>query len=211
MFKVTVFRHGDTRFGSLADKMYQLRHKVFFEQLKWDVKSVDGREVDCYDDAYTAYCVVTDPDEKLVYGSWRFRPTTQPNMLKDLFTELMDGEPVPCADDVWEISRLAVDHDLFPTTTPGFGMVSLAIFVGTCKFMQANGLTRMIQATIPPVINSVASMGFDTYPMGEPRMMGKAFSIAMDYPLTDNNIQLIAKWEEKIAAEVGLEVQYDGC
>lgn len=208
MFKVKVFRNGEAGCDHLADLMYQLRHKVFYEQLKWDVSSVNGREIDEYDDADAAYCVVTDESEKVLFGTWRFRPSTEKNMLKDLFPQLLDGNPYPAADDVWEISRLAVDHDKFPTTTPGFGMVSLAIFAGTCEFMLQNNISRMLQATIPPVIQSVAKMGFDTYPMGEPQMMGRAFSIAMDFPLTQKNIQLIDQWSKKIESEVGLEVNY---
>jgi acyl homoserine lactone synthase len=90
------------------DSMFQLRHRVFKERLDWDVNSRNGRERDVYDLMRPIYLLATD-DAGEVRGTWRLLPTTGPNMLRDVFPELMDDQPLPEHPQVWETSRFAVE------------------------------------------------------------------------------------------------------
>src|SRR3954470_24920380 len=86
--------------------MFKLRHEVFKERLAWEVGCHDGHERDMFDELDPVYIVCEQAAE--VLGSWRLLPTTKPYMLKDVFPELLHGQPAPEAPDVWEISRFAV-------------------------------------------------------------------------------------------------------
>ena len=88
--------------------MFKLRDRVFRGRLGWDVTSVDGKEKDEYDDMNPVYMLSCN-EKKQVEGCWRILPTTGPYMLRDVFPELLRGERLPEDDNIWELSRLAVD------------------------------------------------------------------------------------------------------
>ena len=69
----------------LLDRMYELRHTVFAERLKWTSLNSDRREVDLYDVLNPVYLICRDPVGEVV-GCWRLLPTTGPYMLKDIFS-----------------------------------------------------------------------------------------------------------------------------
>jgi acyl homoserine lactone synthase len=82
------------------------RHKVFIETLGWDLHTRDGMELDQFDRPDTLYMVSQD-EHGAVNGCARLLPTHQPYLLGEVFPELMNGAPVPCSPDVWELSRFA--------------------------------------------------------------------------------------------------------
>jgi N-acyl-L-homoserine lactone synthetase len=90
----------------LFSKIGHYRHKVFVETLGWDLKTRNGLELDQFDRPDTLYMVSQD-DEGQVNGCARLLPTSQPYLLGEVFPELMNGLPVPCTPDVWELSRFA--------------------------------------------------------------------------------------------------------
>jgi N-acyl-L-homoserine lactone synthetase len=54
------------------------------------------------------YLLQTD-DEDRIQGCVRLLPTTGPTMLRDTFPLLLDGQPAPASDTIWESSRFGVD------------------------------------------------------------------------------------------------------
>lgn len=78
--------------------------------LVWDVTSLDGHEYDRFDDADSIYVLGTD-DSDTPSGGWRLRPTDRGSMLGEVFTQLLDGAPVPNDPNVWEISRFVVKKE----------------------------------------------------------------------------------------------------
>lgn len=90
------------------DAMFRLRHRVFRERLEWDVNSRHQRERDVYDLMRPVYLLATDEAGR-VQGSMRLLPTTGPNMLRDVFPQLMGDQPCPEHPQIWEPSRFAVE------------------------------------------------------------------------------------------------------
>lgn len=82
------------------------RNKVFIETLGWDLKARNGQELDQFDRPDTLY-VVSKDGQGQVNGCARLLPTSQPYLLGEVFPQLMNGLPIPCSDDVWELSRFA--------------------------------------------------------------------------------------------------------
>ena len=93
--------------GELAE-MHRLRYRVFKERLGWDVEVSGDMEIDEFDACRPAYLLQTD-DEDRIQGCVRLLPTTGPTMLRDTFPLLLDGQPAPASDTIWESSRFGVD------------------------------------------------------------------------------------------------------
>lgn len=95
---------------ALSDDIYskigQYRNKVFKEMLGWDLHIRDGMELDQFDRPDTLYMVSQD-DHGAINGCARLLPTDQPYLLGEVFPELMQGQPIPCSPDIWELSRFA--------------------------------------------------------------------------------------------------------
>ena len=93
----------------IFEQMFKARALVFHDRLKWEVKvDENGFEKDQFDTEDTVYLISRNPDTGVYWGSLRIMPTTGPNMLRDIFPFLMGDQPVPSADDMWEVSRINV-------------------------------------------------------------------------------------------------------
>lgn len=95
--------------GSLMGTYQQVasyRHKVFVENLGWDLHSPDGYEQDQFDRPDTVY-VAARNDEEEICGCARLLPTTHPYLLSEVFPQLLNGMAPPNSPDIWELSRFA--------------------------------------------------------------------------------------------------------
>jgi len=91
-------------------QMHEIRKRTFFDRLHWQVRTLRGWEIDEFDALNPLYLLsIGDNDE--VRGSLRLLPTTGPNMLTDVFPELLpDGLRIESAT-IWESSRFSVDQE----------------------------------------------------------------------------------------------------
>ena len=99
------------RYGEFIDdlaEMHRLRYRIFKERLGWDVQVSGDMEVDEFDACRPAYLLQRNADGR-VQGCVRLLPTTGPNMLRDTFPALLDGQAAPTSDTIWESSRFGVD------------------------------------------------------------------------------------------------------
>jgi hypothetical protein len=87
-------------FPKEIDAMFRNRAETFSDRLGWKVVVRDGYERDVFDDANPLYLVSVDPDTEEYWGSLRLLPTTGPNMLRDVFPHLLDGEYIESAT-IW--------------------------------------------------------------------------------------------------------------
>ncbi len=92
------------------DAMYRLRHKVFFEKLKWQVNSEDGMEKDEYDENNTYYLIFKDKNN-IVRGCQRYIPMNNPCMFDGPFDFVLSNLKDYKNAQHWEASRMAVDYD----------------------------------------------------------------------------------------------------
>ena len=90
----------------IYSKIGEYRKKVFVETLGWDLKTRDGMELDQFDRPDTLYMVSQDA-HGIVNGCARLLPTDRPYLLGEVFPQLMQGQPIPCSPDIWELSRFA--------------------------------------------------------------------------------------------------------
>lgn len=111
-----------SQYGDLLVSFMEARKRVFIDQLKWDVPSVDGMEFDQYDTPYAKWIVIHEFGQ--ILGGVRLMPTTSrcgiySYMLRDAQLGLLDPIPrdvlfldAPVDPKVWEASRLFITEEV---------------------------------------------------------------------------------------------------
>ena len=104
------------RYTDLVEQSYRVRHRVFVEQKGWsELRREDNREIDQFDTDDAIYLVFIN-DEGGVIGGSRLLPSTKQHLLSDVFPHLATMYPIPRGPDVFEWSRIYVDHSNCPTS-----------------------------------------------------------------------------------------------
>ena len=112
-------------FDYLLDAMHKDRGATFKHRLNWDVEVDEfGWEIDKFDDwkVNPLYLISVDDDGEY-RGSLRLLPTTGPNMLADVFPQLLDDSP-PESATIWESSRITSADDTFAELVVAIGEVA---------------------------------------------------------------------------------------
>lgn len=166
-------------------KMHQLRTEIFAKRLGWDVKvTEDGLEVDEFDSLPSARYILAESADGHVDACWRLLPTLGPNMLRDVFPQLMHGMPAPAAADVWELSRFAVASDRLPSAESagtyqiGFGELSVGLMREAARFGMANGIARYVTVTTAAIERMMKKMGLSVHRVGPPVRIGTVLAVA---------------------------------
>jgi len=162
------------------EDMHRLRHRVFKERLRWDVRSKNGMERDEYDDLDAIYLLAYDDTETL-RGTWRLLPTTGPYMLRDVFSDLMEDQAMPSARTVWEVSRFAAEPD--DSVSEELGLASLnrtcnELFCGIAEFGLANGITEIVSAYDIRIARLLKRIDCLPFWQGRPRRIGNTIAVA---------------------------------
>jgi acyl homoserine lactone synthase len=168
--------------------MYRLRSDVFHHRLGWAVRVEDGREHDWFDLIGPHYLVAHDGDFDAL-GCCRLLPTLGPNMLRDIFPRLLDGTPVPAADNIWEVSRFAISERC---SQGGFGFseVPALILSEMIRFAGHHHVEALVGVTSAPVERMLKRMGLHVLRLGNPQRIGKVMSLAFNIPINAHNLNV---------------------
>lgn len=157
----------------LFSQMGRYRHKVFVETLGWDLTVRNGEELDQFDRPDTLY-VLSKDEEGNVNGCARLLPTSQSYLLGDVFPQLMNGQPVPCSDDVWELSRFAA-VDFNSRTTSALSQFSSEVAVrllqDSIAFAAEQGAKRLITVSPIGIERLLRRAGFHAHRAGPPMII----------------------------------------
>ncbi|WP_162408877.1 acyl-homoserine-lactone synthase [Acuticoccus sediminis] len=137
--------HQFATFGHLLDQMYNLRHRVFCEQLKW-VSAEGGKERDIYDNLSPVYLLHTDENAEFLYAAARLMPTSGRTLLTDVFAETMPDAVAFQSPFVWEITRLCVDEELIRQHQPKRRMLDVLrmMLLAGMEFGYRNGVDTFL-------------------------------------------------------------------
>jgi acyl homoserine lactone synthase len=183
--------------GADRTGMFKLRYDTFFTRLGWDVQTVDGQEIDEFDQGDLARYIVAKSPESGVDACWRLLPTLGPNMLRDVFPELLHGLPAPAAADVWELSRFAINSnratgaDNAGNHQIGFGELSLSLMVAAARFAQANGIARYVTVTTAAIERMMKGLGLHIHRLGAPRKIGSVLTVACFIEVDEQTLKAI--------------------
>ena len=180
-----VFSHS-LRDLSVKDRegMFRLRYDTFRVRLGWDVETTDdGLEIDQFDNENSSYILAKSPQED-INACWRLLPTLGPNMLRDVFPQLLAGQPAPAAADVWELSRFALATDRLSAAEQSgnyqlsFGPMSVALIAEAARFAKAHGIVRYVTVTTAAIERMLKKQGLHIHRLGPPMKIGNVLTVA---------------------------------
>ena len=173
---ITPDRYG-AFFGELAE-MHRLRYRVFKERLGWDVEVSGDMEIDEFDACRPAYLLQTNDDGR-IQGCVRLLPTTGRTMLRDTFPVLLDGQPAPASDTIWESSRFGVDLcSRDEKTGRSIARATYELFAGMIEFGLMRQLTDIVTVTDARMERILCRAHWPLRRLGSPRAIGKTLAVA---------------------------------
>ena len=168
-------------YGAFPDElaeMHRLRHRIFKERLGWDVEVSGGMEIDEFDACQPAYLLRTD-DGGRVQGCVRLLPTTGSTMLREIFSVLLDGQPAPATDTIWESSRFGVDFGSRDENTGrSIARATYELFAGMIEFGLMRELTDIVTVTDARMERILCRARWPLRRLGSPRAIGKTLAVA---------------------------------
>lgn len=172
--------------------MHRLRRRVFKERLDWSVSVAGDLEIDHFDTFGPTYLLVVD--DRDVIGSVRLLPTTGSNMLADTFAILLDGNPAPRSQTIWESSRFCVDTTRTDATTDGG--LRRATFLLLAAMIEAGlryGLEAIVTVTDLRMERILRRAGWPLERIGTPHRIGNTQAVAGFLPVSAEALDAIRR------------------
>ena len=120
-------------------------------------------------------------------------------MLRDVFPELLHGQPAPAAADVWELSRFAVAADRVGASDSagthqiGFGELSVALMAQSTRFAQAHGIARYVTVTTAAIERMLRKQGVNVHRLGPPLRIGQVLTVACFIEIDDITLRALGR------------------
>jgi acyl homoserine lactone synthase len=173
---ITPDYYGD--FVSDLAEMHRLRYRVFKERLEWEVQVSGDMEVDEFDVLRPVHLLHRSLDGR-IQGCVRLLPSTGQTMLGDTFPILLDGQPMPRSNKVWESSRFALDLSSdAPKAHGGLAAATYELFAAMIEFGLSIRLSEIVTVTDTRMERILRRAGWPLRPIGKPRRLGNTTAIA---------------------------------
>ena len=177
--------------------MFRLRYETFRVRLGWDVETTDdGLEIDQFDGDNSNYILARSPQDD-IDACWRLLPTLGPNMLRDVFPQLLGGQPAPAAADVWELSRFALATDRLAAAEQAgnyqlsFGPLSVKLMAEAARFARAHGIARYVTVTTAAIERMLKKQGLHIHRLGPPVKIGNVLTLACVIEVDDMTLHAV--------------------
>ncbi|MGL9623192.1 acyl-homoserine-lactone synthase [Bradyrhizobium sp. U531] len=174
-------------------EMHRLRYRVFKQRLKWDVQVSGDMEVDEFDVLRPTHLLHRSADGR-IQGCVRLLPTTGPTMLRDTFPILLDEQPAPRTDHIWESSRFAVDVPPdAPKASGGLAAATYELFAGMVEFGLSIRLNEIVTVTDARMERILRRARWPLRPIGKARPLGNTLAMAGYLEVSTDALQRIRK------------------
>ncbi|MET4260856.1 N-acyl-L-homoserine lactone synthetase [Bradyrhizobium sp. S3.12.5] len=168
-------------YGEFVDdlaEMHRLRYRVFKQRLDWDVQVSGDKEVDEFDVVRPVHLLLRSFEGRL-QGCVRLLPSTGPTMLRDTFPILLDGQPAPRSEKIWESSRFALDISPdAPKASGGLAAATYELFAAMIEFGLSLQLDRIVTVTDARMERILRRAGWPLCPIGKSRPLGNTTAVA---------------------------------
>ena len=166
------------RHPGLMAQMFRLRARAFRDRLNWDVMVIDGEERDRFDEFDPLYVLSLDATGRVV-GSVRLLQTTGPNMLADVFPQLLPPGTTVRSPLVWESTRFCVDTDVAAThSATGLSPASGEIMASEIEIGMQAGLSHIVTVVDVRMERILRRSGCGFERLAPPVRIGKVLSVA---------------------------------
>lgn len=172
-------------FDSLFDEVFELRHRVFVEEMGWEaLRRADGREIDGFDDEFAVHHVAVRNGR--VAGYQRMLSMARPNLLSHVYPELCELE-LPTSPDVWELTRYAV-APAFREGRRSLGSVGTELIAGFVEWGLASEIRKVIIEFEPMWVFRAMGLGFIPRPLGLPKDIGDQTIVPTEVTFDDRTL-----------------------
>jgi len=165
-------------------EMHTLRAKVFKDRLGWEVPVLSGMEIDGYDALEPWYMLMRDGGAGALRGCWRLLPTLGPYMLKDSFGALLHGQQAPSGEQIWELSRFAIETE--GASRFGFSDITLESIAAIITHGHQSGIDQYLTVTTVAIERLLRRAAVVTRRFGPSLQIGveQAVALYIDVPAT---------------------------
>jgi acyl homoserine lactone synthase len=194
---VVIENHNAHRHAELMDEMFRLRARIFRDRLGWDVKVVDGRERDRYDDTGPVYIIYADEEGRKVKGCLRLLPTTGPTLLADIFSDTMPDAVHLSAPTIWECTRFCIDERLIEgRPSEGLLFASIVMLEALGNLALKAGIESIIGNLDSSMLRLYRRIGCEVEILGSTMKYGRPVYLGLS-PVSE---RLLRKIQRKLAA-----------
>ena len=130
-------------FGDALASQARLRYSVFVRHHSLPHAHYDGMEYDEFDTPAAVYLVWRDPN-LVVRGLMRVVPSSEPYMMEKYWPYLCQTRELPKSKDVWEVSRVCIDHT-YPWRVRQ--VIMPALLAAIQEFSSRNGICAAVGVT----------------------------------------------------------------
>ncbi len=182
------------KFSNLVDQMYKLRARIFGERMQWEVNVVNGRERDRFDDLNPLYGLALTPDGKTVIGCFRLLQTTGPNMLADVFPQLLADGVTIRSPLIWESTRFCVDTSFSEDpANRGLNNITGALVSAVFEVGLYAGLSHIVTVVDARMERILRRVGCQMERLGPPKRIGNIYTVAVLMPVTAESVSFLHK------------------
>lgn len=171
---------GATLHTEVLENLYRFRTEMFYERLKWDVNISNGLEKDQYDEVDPVY-LFSHNHLNEIQSCARLLPTTGRYMLREVFSEMLQGEAAPQDATVWELSRFAViPAGSTEQRQATFHPVTFRMMQEAVDFADHHGIQRYVIVTSVALEKLLRRIGISMrrFGRGTPVSIGNVLSVA---------------------------------
>lgn len=177
-----ITRENRHEYNTEMEQMFRQRHRVFVEQLKWDLPlAAGGLERDQFDTEDAIYLLSLDHQGN-VNGSKRILPTIKPHLMSELFPHMVTGE-IPRGNHIWESSRSCISPDCRDSGIIG------ELFLAMVEVGLALSIQQIIFVSSMAFYPTILHAGWGVVPLGLPEPDGTGQENIAAY-LTINPVSL---------------------
>ncbi|MCK1401902.1 GNAT family N-acetyltransferase [Bradyrhizobium sp. 4] len=174
-------------------EMHRLRYRVFKQRLDWNVEATGEMELDEFDVLRPVH-LLNRSTAANIQGCVRLLPSTGPTMLRDTFPILLDGQPVPRSDRIWESSRFALDVPPdAPKASGGLAAATYELFAGMIEFGLSIGLTEIVTVTDARMERILRRAAWPLRPIGKAHPLGNTTAMAGYLEVSTDALERIRK------------------
>lgn len=185
-----------SRYGEFVDdlaQMHRLRCRVFKERLEWDVQTSGDMELDEFDVLRPVHLLYRSIDGS-IQGCVRLLPSTGPTMVRDTFPLLLDGQPAPRSNKVWESSRFALDVAAgTPKASGGLATATFELFAAMLEFGLSIQLSQIVTVTDARMERILRRAGWPLRAIGTARPLGNTTAVAGYLEISADALERIRK------------------
>jgi N-acyl-L-homoserine lactone synthetase len=181
----------------LAALCWRLRHRVFKENMHWDIPTIDMLDIDEFD-LNSIHCAAL-LDGKLV-GCWRALRTDKPYLLEKYFDQFKGAYRYPKSSRIWEVSRFAIEPEIRQRRRVGIALAHAFVEFG---FRQ--DAFEIIGITEPQFEMFLSRSGLLLKTVAGPELVGKSgdkpvYAVITSCPIIPQNIEAASSGLYSLAA-----------